>query len=79
MENLIELSKTELTLAFAASCIESVARRLSVPYREVYARLKRVGLVDRYILPCYDTLHTMSRENVTDDVIECLTQWENQQ
>lgn len=78
MENLIELSRTELVLGFAASCIEGAARRLGIPYQEVYARMKRVGLIDRYILPYYDMLHTMSRENVTDDIIECLIRWEEE-
>lgn len=76
MEKLIELSRTELVLAFAASCIEGVARRLNRSYREVYDRMQQVDLIDRYIIPCYDTLHTMSREYVTDDVIECLIRWE---
>jgi hypothetical protein len=35
-----------------------------------------VDLIDRYLLPHYDTLHTMSRENLALDVLECLTNWE---
>lgn len=76
MENLIELSHTEVTLAFVASCIESTARRLGKSYQEVFTRMKRVGMIENYILPCYDVLHTESREHVADNMIECLTTWE---
>lgn len=79
MENLTELSHTEVTLVFVASCIESTARRLGKSYQEIYARMKRVGMIENYILPYYDVLHTESREYVTDNMIECLTTWEARQ
>lgn len=77
MENSIELSHTEVTLAFAASCIEGTARRLGKSYKEIFARMKRVGMIENYILPNYDVLHTESREHVIDNMVECLTTWEN--
>ena len=45
-------------------------------YQEVFARMKRVGMIENYILPYYDTLHTESREHVTDNMVECLITWE---
>lgn len=78
MEPLVELSEMELKLAFAASCIEGAAGRCGVSYREMYRRMQGVKLIDRYILPSYNVLHTMSREHVTDDVLECLANWEAQ-
>ena len=72
MDKLIELSHTEIVLAFAAFCIESTARRLGKSYQEVYQRMKKVRMIDDYIIPCYDVLHTQSRERVTDDMIEYL-------
>lgn len=39
----IELSQTEIELAFASFCIEGTARKLGLPYQEVFARMKRVG------------------------------------
>ena len=65
----IELSDTEILLAFAAS----------FPYKEVYDRMKRVGMIENYIIPYYDVLHTMSREHVIDDMLECLKTWEEKQ
>lgn len=61
---------------FAASCIESVAAALQQPAADVYLRMKRVNLIDEYILPCYEVLHSESRENVTRDIIKTLELWE---
>ena len=61
MDKQIELSQTEIELAFASFCIEGTARKLGQPYQEVFARMKRVGMIENYILPNYDILHTESR------------------
>ena len=61
---------------FAASCIESVAAQLQQPSADVYQRMKRVNLIDEYIFPCYEVLHSESRENVTKDIIKTLELWE---
>ena len=72
----IQLPLEEIKLAFAASCVEGAARKLDMPYIEVYERMKKVELIDNYILKHYDTLHTESREYLIEDVIECLNNWE---
>lgn len=72
----MQLPLEEIKLAFAASCVEGAARKLGVPYKEVYERMKKVELIDNYILKHYDTLHTESREYLIEDVIECLNNWE---
>lgn len=79
MEDLVQLSDTEILLGFAASCIEGLARKWNIPYQEVYARMKRVGLIENYILPYYDVLHTESREQVTENIAESLLAWEQKQ
>ena len=66
MEKLIELSQTEIKLAFVASCIEGTAGALGKSYHEIFER----------IWSNYEMLHTESRENVTKNMIECLTNWE---
>lgn len=63
-------------MIFASSCVESAARALGVPAKEMYRRMKRVDLINGYILTCYDALHTESREHVTEDVVNCLLNWE---
>ena len=76
MEKLIELSQTEIKLAFVASCIEGTAGALGKSYHEIFERMKRVGMIRNYIWSNYEMLHTESRENVTKNMIECLTNWE---
>ena len=79
MEQLIELSQTEIKLAFVASCIEGTARALGKSYQEVFERMKRVEMISNDIWPNYEMLHTESRENVTNNMIEYLTMWEAKQ
>ncbi|MFS2806885.1 DUF3791 domain-containing protein [Parabacteroides distasonis] len=68
MDKQIELSQTEIELAFASFCIEGTARKLGLPYQEVFARMKRVGMIENHILPNYNILHTESREHVIDNI-----------
>lgn len=42
----------------------------------LFKRMDKVGLIDEYINPCYEALHTESRKNITKDVIETLYSWE---
>ena len=63
-------------MIFASSCVESAARRLNVSTTEMYLRMKHVGLIDGFILKCYDGLHTQSREHVTEDILGALGLWE---
>lgn len=38
--------------------------------------MKRVDMIEQYILPHYETLHTESRENLAKGLVECLNNWE---
>lgn len=76
MEKYMEPTKDEIEMSFIASCIESVANRLNLDYRDVFERMDRVGMIDSYIYPCYEQLHTESRENLTTSLIETLERWE---
>lgn len=64
---------------FAASCIEWVADALDCDYQDVFNRLDKVGLIDNYIIECYDVLHLESRQNITKDIIQTLLLWEESQ
>ena len=77
MKNIIEISRTQVVMTFIATCIETTARFLNTSYKEVYQRMKRVGLIERFILPLYETLHSESRENLAEVLIECMNNWEN--
>lgn len=79
MSTLIQRTDQEIIMGFVASCIEDVAEKLGVNYAVVYERMKVVGMIENYIIPHYDVLHTESRENVTAGMIETLTRWEEKQ
>ena len=72
-------SAAESRNIFTASCVESVASALQQPAEEIYRRMARVNLIDEYIIPCYEVLHSESRENVTKDIIYTLELWEQKQ
>ena len=71
--------KRESRMIFASSCIESAARERNVSTTEMYQRMKRVGLIDGFILKCYEGLHTQRRQHVTEDVLGALDIWESKQ
>ena len=66
----------QIVMAFVATCIEATARLLNTSYKEVYQRMNRVGLIENYIVPYYETLHSESRENLAQGMAECLKIWE---
>lgn len=72
----INISQTQIVLAFVATCIEATARTLGVSYRDVFLRMKRLGMIENYIVPNYGVLHTESRENIALDMIQCMESWE---
>lgn len=76
MVELRHLSKEQVVMGFVASCVEDVANRLGVDYAEIYKCMDAVGMIDQYLIPFYNTLHTESRENLTDSLIESLNRWE---
>lgn len=65
-------SDVELRNIFASSCVEAAARKLQIPAVEMYRRMKRVQLFRDLIYPCYESLHSQSREVVTEDIINAL-------
>ena len=66
----------ESEMIFAASCVEAAARARGTSSTEMYQRMKHVGLMDGFILACYEGLHTQSREHITEDVLGALDIWE---
>lgn len=44
--------------------------------RDMYSRLHKQGLIHNYLLPCYEELHTQSKEWLVDTTVEALKNWE---
>lgn len=76
LPEMISLSDEELQNIFASSCVESLAKALGVSTTEAYQRMNKVDMIDNFIYPCYDSLHTESREHVTEDLLDYLYTWE---
>lgn len=57
-------------LEFVTFMIGCVALRLQQPCATVYKMMKEANIINDYIVGCYDTLHTFSRDYATDDVID---------
>ncbi len=57
-------------LDFVTFCVGAIACSLKLPRKEVFARLKKSGIMDDYIIPCYDSLHTFSRAYIVDDLTD---------
>ena len=57
-------------LEFAVFCIENVAAKLGVDAERVYrAFTKKSDILNNYIVPEYEVLHTQSREYIVDDLL----------
>lgn len=76
METWNQLSDEEIRIGFVASCIETAAERLGCGYDEMLNRMENVGLIDNYIYPHYEALHSEDRNNLTENIIETLIRWE---
>ena len=63
IENKIQLSKEEIIMGFVASCIEDGATVLGLDYLEVYQRMNAVKMIDEYIIPSYEVLHSESPQH----------------
>ena len=66
---------SEHILEFAVCCIENVAERLCINGNEAYKRLTQDSdILDNYIIPSYDSLHTQGKEYIVNDIIEYMNE-----
>ena len=63
---------TEDELEFAVFCIESVAHHQGCDAVAVYDALVQSGVLQEYIVPCYDALHTQGKEYIVADILDVL-------
>ena len=68
-----EKIKNSRELEFAVFCIENVAAKLGVGAERVYqAFTQKSDILNGYIVPGYEVLHTQSREYIVDDLLGVL-------
>ena len=60
-------------LEFAVFCIENVAAKLGVNAERVYqAFTEKSDILNSYIVPEYEVLHTQSKEYIVDDLLDVM-------
>ena len=60
-------------LEFVIFCIENIALKLKVNAEDVYIALaEKSSILNDYIVPEYEMLHTQSKEYIVDDIIEVM-------
>ena len=55
-------------IGFITYIIGNLSRRLGIPQKEVYQKLKTSRILYDYIIPRYDVLHSFSKEYLMDDL-----------
>ena len=59
-------------LDFITFCVGSLSDALGKSASQVYGALRSSGVLNDYILPCYDTLHTFSKDYLVEELTEVL-------
>ena len=60
-------------LELAIFCIENIEIKLNISGQDVYKMLtEETNILNNYIIPCYDVLHTQDKNYIVDDVIEVM-------
>lgn len=71
----MEHIKNSRELEFAIFCIESIADHLRIDAAQVYQALTvQSDILYDYIVPCYETLHTQSKEYIVEDILHYMTE-----
>lgn len=68
-----ERIKNSRELEFAIFCIENVAAELGVAAELIYqAFTEKSNILNGYIVPEYETLHTQSKEYIVHDLLDVM-------
>lgn len=57
-------------LDFVTYIISKLGQFLNMSQREVYRRLKESGILEDYLIPSYDVLHTFGSRYLMEDLSE---------
>lgn len=70
-----EKIKNPRELEFAVFCIENVALELGVGAERVYqAFTQKSNILNGYIIPTYEALHTQGREYIVNDLLAVMNE-----
>lgn len=57
---------SEKQIEFSVFCIENVALQLGKSGTEIFNLLHAIGLLQNYIIPSYEALHTQSKQYIVE-------------
>ncbi len=60
------------SLNFTIFCVNNVAAYLNRSAKDVYHLMQNADIINGYIVPCYDVLHTFSKEYIIEDLISLM-------
>lgn len=66
------LEKKELT--FVVFILYALGEHWKMTTPEVYEILSTTGILDDYIIKCYDVLHTLGKEYLVEDITEFVSE-----
>ena len=65
--------KNRKELEFVIFCVENTAIRIGVSAEKVYEVLTAESdILNKYIVPSYDVLHTQDKNYIIDDILEVM-------
>ena len=62
------ISCTDEQLKFSVYIINQISQVVKKPTSVIFALLAESGVLDDYIIGCYDSLHTSGREYLVEDI-----------
>lgn len=70
-ERLVVIMCKKKELRFSIFILYSLADKWKMSPAKVYKILNSTGILDNYIIKCYDVLHTQGKEYLVEDITDC--------
>ena len=65
-----DITDNDEVLEFVTYCISKLSDYLGISQQNVYVKLKESDILDGYIIPCYNVLHTFGSRYLMEDLTE---------
>ena len=62
-------------LVFVVFLLHQLSSAWGVTPSRVYKILSDSQVLQKYIVPCYDTLHSLGSKYLVDDITNCVREW----
>ena len=62
--------ETVREIDFSVFVLHHLARAWNMPVPDTYSALNEAGIIEGYLVPCYDVLHTLGSEYLVEDLTD---------